>query len=197
MQLQKDGESVDYSPQKVPGGSPRAFVRASNEAGEKHLQENHQRRAKKKNKKTKEEVTDEQLGGALPPTRKRVETPMRKAVRELHQHWQPLWGKNQATPPFAQMRAALQYDDTSFDTRTRTYNIPESAPTGRGAFADHRETSHYVGKVLESIHPSLAVVYRGGATNSHVHDIATNMHMESYVRAGPLGGLQRVTHKFK
>ena len=152
---------------------------------------------KKKNKKTKEEVTDEQLGGALPPTRKRVETPMRKAVRELHQHWQPLWGKNQATPPFAQMRAALQYDDTSFDTRTRTYNIPESAPTGRGAFADHRETSHYVGKVLESIHPSLAVVYRGGATNSHVHDIATNMHMESYVRAGPLGGLQRVTHKFK
>ena len=131
-------------------------------------------------------MTDEKLGGALPPARKRlVDTPMRKAVRELHQHWQPLWGGNQETPPFAEMRAAMQYDDTSFDTRARTYNIPEAAPTGRGALADHRETSHYVGK--RSIHLSRACTEGGQQTRTFTISLQTCTWRVTCARV-PLGG---------
>ena len=124
-----------------------------------------------------------------------MSTPLRKAVHELHQEWAPLW-KHQETPPFRQMRDILQYDNTSFKVKRRQYVLPQNAPTGHGAHADHRETSHYVGKVLERISPELARVYRGGAVNTHLHEDATNMNMRAVHRDGALGGLKSVVHKF-
>jgi hypothetical protein len=143
------------------------------------------------------------MGGALPSESRNlkvqtvVDTPLKRAVRELHTSWQPLYGGVQVTPPFQQMRhVARNYDNTQFVKTNREYPMPTHAPTGKGALYDHRETSHYVSKVLRSIHPSLARVYNHGATNEAHHDVATNLHMEEHVRAGPLGGLRKHTRKF-
>ena len=141
-------------------------------------------------------------GGALPTevrapkVKAYVDTPMKKAVREIHRDWQPLW-KHQETPPFAEMRHAAQnYDNTTFEKAARVYPRPEHPPTGRGALHDDRETSHYVGKVLERIHPSLARVYRGGATNPDHHLMATNMYTKGHIRDGEHGGLREINHVF-
>lgn len=101
------------------------------------------------------------------------ETPMRRVYNQFVQNWQPLMRGHEA-PDFSAMRKALEFDDTEFESDRFYAPYPEKAPTGGGLLRDDRETSHYVGRVLDSISPHLANVYRGGATNGHLvrHHVA-------------------------
>jgi hypothetical protein len=127
-----------------------------------------------------------------------VDTPAKKAVRELQRDWAPLWGGMQEVPPFKQMHhAAHTYDNTSFSDTRRYYALPEVAPTGHGLHhpREDRDTSHFVGKMLNRINPRLADLYMGGAANEHQTRVATNLYTGCHVRAGPLGGLRAYDHK--
>ena len=109
---------------------------------------------------------------------------MKRAVREMGE-WAPIF-RNQETPPFAQMaHAAFNYDDTSFEDTERVYAMPQTAPTGGGLHhpQEDRDTSHFMGKMLEQINPDLATLYRGGAANEHL--LHTVNHTDAVYSARP------------
>ena len=119
------------------------------------------------------------------------DTPLKRSVRELKRDWQPIFGGSQVPPPFKEMQhVADHFDDTEFADTRRYYAMPEKAPTGGGLHHpdEDRETSHFVGKVLESIHPDLATLYRGGAINDHKNPVATNQYRGAVSRIHPIGG---------
>ena len=125
------------------------------------------------------------------------DTPLKKSVRQLHENWVPLYGGSQPTPPYREMRHAAQnYDNTSFDVAKREYYLPKEAPTGRGAAHDSSETANYVSRVLRRIHPAFSNLYLGGHSNEDHHLVQTNRYQKAHVRAGPLGGLKEIEHKY-
>jgi hypothetical protein len=133
------------------------------------------------------------------PTRVRtyIDTPAKRAVRELRRDWMPLFGSMQEVPPFSLMhQAAHSYDDTSFTDHRRQYAMPDVAPTGHGLKhpREDRDTSHFVGKMLDSINPSLGTFYRGGHHNEDLHKIAENNYSKASTRDGALGGRMQFTH---
>ena len=113
-----------------------------------------------------------------------VDTPAKRAVREMRE-WAPIF-RNQDTPPFAQMaHVAFNYDNTKFEDTQRLYPMPEAAPTGGGLHhpQEDRETSHFMGKMLDQINPDLATVYRGGASNEHL--LHAVLHTDTMYSARP------------
>lgn len=125
------------------------------------------------------------------PDREYVDTPMKRSVREISRHWQPIYG-NQETPPFREMHhAAHNYDTTSFADTERYYAMPPKAPTGHGLHHpnEDRETSHFMGAFLDSINPELATLYRGGAPNEHQDRVVNHTHRE-YNTTDHLGRLK-------
>ena len=95
------------------------------------------------------------------------QTPMRTIYTQIAENWTPMM-RHHEPPDFAMMRRALEFDDTSYDDEVLYAPRPDNPPTGHGMLRDDRETSHYVGTVLDSINPHLATAYRGGAINSHL-----------------------------
>jgi hypothetical protein len=126
-----------------------------------------------------------------------IDTPAKRAIRELQRDWQPM-GSSHEVPPFAAMhRAAHNYDTTTFEDTQRYFAMPEAPPSGYGLHHQNedRETSHFVGKMLDRISPNLGTLYKGGAANEHQNRVATNLYTGCHVRAGPLGGLKAYNHK--
>jgi hypothetical protein len=126
-----------------------------------------------------------------------IDTPAKRAVRELKRDWMPLFGSMQEVPPFALMHeAAHKYDNTSFIDHRRDYAMPDIAPSGHGMkhHREHRETSHFVGKMLDNISPSLGTFYRGGHHNEDQHKVAESNYSKASTRNGALGGAIDFTH---
>ncbi len=143
------------------------------------------------------------MGGALQepvsraPQTGYVDTPVKRAVREIHQDWQPIFGI-QETPPFAEMRtAAFEQDDSTFDDTEIEYAMPDIAPTGLGGLhpTEDRETSHFMGNLLESINPELKTLYFGGAPNVHLDRVANHLHDEFYT-TDPLGRVTTANRRY-
>ena len=97
------------------------------------------------------------------------DTPKRRVFNQMIENWTPMMPGHEV-PDYGAMRAGLEFDDSTFEDEPTYHYLPDKEPTGRGLLADDRETSHWVGGALESIHPDLARIYRGGAVNSHLED---------------------------
>ena len=109
------------------------------------------------------------------------DTPNRRAYHRLVQDWTPMMAGHEP-PPFAKIVEDLEFDESTFGEEPRYHYLPDKEPTGRGHLADDRETSHWVGEVLDKIHPDLGRVYRGGAVNSHLEDAELFRHNVVYSR---------------
>jgi hypothetical protein len=126
--------------------------------------------------------------GALPAPEMKAgyrDTPMKRAVRDLHNHWRPIFGGAQSIPPFKELReAAFMYDDTEFKSSEFYTPIPEASPTGMGALHPNepRRTGHFLGHLLQRASPNLATLYRGGAPNEHTDRVERGIYTNFQTR---------------
>ena len=193
---------MDRTREKVPRKAPRNELLRSTQKGRSFLEKDCCGTKKKKEKKVETTNTPDPKGGSLDDSASvaqtstqasvmrggYVDTPMKRAVRELHTHWQPIFGGAQETPPFREMaHAAFNYDDTQFSSSEYYSPIPKWSPTGHGALhpKEPRQTGHFLGKLLEQASPNLATLYRGGAPNEHTdrveQGIYTNFQTRDYL----------------
>ena len=97
------------------------------------------------------------------------DTPMKRIYRQLAQNWSPIMG-GQEPPDFDMMRdIAFSEHDITQDEQESFVNPSMDQfkpPTGHGGMKDDPHTAHFLGGVLNDIHPDLANLYHGGHHNN-------------------------------
>ena len=90
-------------------------------------------------------------------------------------------------------------DGTARSERRRSKRdeaIVGPAPHGKARSAtEDRETSHFMGNLLESINPELKTLYFGGAPNVHLDRVANHLHDEFYT-TDPLGRVTTANRRY-